>query len=105
MANGSTQGRVDWERVTIYDGTTSKDISLHFRRYLSVQCIGTGTVNWEATIDGSTWSPVQLERLSSGVKSQSATAEAIYRLDAHGLSSFRAGSATGFTKIVATATS
>lgn len=44
----------------------------------------TGTVNWEHTIDGTNWVPLQAKDMSSGALATSATASGIYNVDATG---------------------
>lgn len=94
------QGRVDWHEEIMWDGTTASELDVDWFRSATVQCVGTGSLTWEATIDGVTWSPIQAARLSSGASAQTATAEAIYRMSAEGIRKIRAGSVTGFTKVI-----
>lgn len=96
----NNQGRVDWHEIIMFDGTTSQELDVDWFRSATIQCLGTGTLTWEATIDGETWAPIQAARLSSGSASQTATAEAIYRMSAEGIRKIRAGSVTGFTKVI-----
>ena len=59
---------------------------------LTVQAEGivSGTLNWEGTIDGSTWYAILGTNITSGSAAATAAADGIYRMDVTGLTSVRA---------------
>ena len=59
---------------------------------LAVQVTGivTATVNWEASIDGSTYVAVPVTNINSGNAATTATADGLYRLTCTGLTNVRA---------------
>lgn len=59
---------------------------------LTVQATGmvSGTINWEATVDGTNWVGLPATPVTSGSAAVTATAAGIYRMDVTGLRSVRA---------------
>jgi hypothetical protein len=57
---------------------------------LQVQGMSSGTITWEATIDGTNWKGLLVTPLATGTAALTATADGLYSVDVTGLSKFRA---------------
>ena len=81
------------DTITNGNGSTVAPIGA-FDTYaeLTVQAEGivSGTLNWEGTIDGSTWYAILGTSLTSGNAAATAAADGLYRMDVTGLASVRA---------------
>lgn len=80
------------DTITNGNGTTVAPVGV-FDSYseLTVQATGlvSGTLNFEGSIDGSTWVALLATNLTSGSAAATTTAAGIYRLDVTGLTSVR----------------
>ena len=81
------------DAITNGNGTTVAPVGV-FDSYseLTVQAEGivSGTLNWEASIDGSTWYAILGTNITSGSAATTAAADGIYRMDVTGLAAVRA---------------
>lgn len=84
-------------KVVPLDGALGGAVGVH------VLQIDSGQVKVEGTLDGHTWSLLQMTNTTDGTTSSSATASGIYRVEVTGLAGIRtpqAGWTTGITKVV-----
>lgn len=96
------QGRVIEGETLIYDSVDGAvPIETMGYTFVTFQCVGTGSVTWQATIDGTNWAGVQAVKLSDGSDESVSTDAGLYRLQCSGFTSVQVASASGFTSVLA----
>lgn len=93
-ANGAAYVVLQNDTVTNTNGTVARCTHGMDGGYstLAVQVTGivTATINWEGTIDGSTYVAVPVTNINSGNAATTATANGLYRVTCTGLTNLRA---------------
>lgn len=91
--SGSSYVILQADAITNTNGTAVAPVAIEYAHdELTVQVSGvvSGTVNWEATVDGSNWKTLLATNVSSGAAAVTTTAAGIFRMDVAGLRQVRA---------------